>query len=317
MAFFPRLRFLCAGVALLGCLHLAGAAELFPNVAPLPVHQIAQGIWGFAGASALMDAVNEGGIANLGFVVGDEAVAVIDTGGSQREGMRLLAAIRAATDKPVRYVINTHVHPDHLFGNGAFEGIGATFVGHKNLPLALATRGPYYLGSFKATMGEALLADVRLVPPTLLVDKEVILDLGQRRLVLRAWQTSHSDTDVTVLDETSGTLFSGDLVFLQHVPVIDGSILGFLAVIGDLAKIPALRVVPGHGPVVADWPQALAAQKAYLDRLAADLRGFIARGASLAQAAPAAGQSEKAKWDLFDAYNARNATTGFAELEWE
>ena len=302
---------------MLGCARLAGAAELPGGITPLPLSQIAPGVWGFAGASALMNAVNEGGIANLGFVIGDEAVAVIDTGGSQREGLRLLAAIRAVTDKPVRYVINTHVHPDHLFGNGAFAGSGTTFVGHKNLPLALATRGPFYLGSFKATMGEALLADVRLVPPSLLVDGQTTLELGHRRLALRAWKTSHSDTDVTVLDETSGTLFGGDLVFLQHVPVIDGSILGFLAVIDDLAKIPALRVVPGHGPVVADWPAALAAQKSYLDRLASDLRGYIARGASLAEAAPAAGQSEKAKWDLFDDYNARNATTGFAELEWE
>lgn len=302
---------------MLGCARLAGAAELPGGITPLPLSQIAPGVWGFAGASALMNAVNEGGIANLGFVIGDEAVAVIDTGGSQREGLRLLAAIRAVTDKPVRYVINTHVHPDHLFGNGAFAGSGTTFVGHKNLPLALATRGPFYLGSFKATMGEALLADVRLVPPSLLVDGQTTLELGHRRLALRAWKTSHSDTDVTVLDETSGTLFGGDLVFLQHVPVIDGSILGFLAVIDDLAKIPALRVVPGHGPVVADWPAALAAQKSYLDRLASDLRGYIARGVSLAEAAPAAGQSEKAKWDLFDDYNARNATTGFAELEWE
>ena len=302
---------------MLGCARLAGAAELPGGITPLPLSQIAPGVWGFAGASALMNAVNEGGIANLGFVIGDEAVAVIDTGGSQREGLRLLAAIRAVTDKPVRYVINTHVHPDHLFGNGAFAGSGTTFVGHKNLPLALATRGPFYLGSFKATMGEALLADVRLVPPSLLVDGQTTLELGHRRLALRAWKTSHSDTDVTVLDETSGTLFGGDLVFLQHVPVIDGSILGFLAVIDDLAKIPALRVVPGHGPVVADWPAALAAQKSYLDRLASDLRGYVARGVSLAEAAPAAGQSEKAKWDLFDDYNARNATTGFAELEWE
>ena len=302
---------------MLGCARLAGAAELPGGITPLPLSQIAPGVWGFAGASALMNAVNEGGIANLGFVIGDEAVAVIDTGGSQREGLRLLAAIRAVTDKPVRYVINTHVHPDHLFGNGAFAGSGTTFVGHKNLPLALATRGPFYLGSFKATMGEALLADVRLVPPSLLVDGQTTLELGHRRLALRAWKTSHSDTDVTVLDETSGTLFGGDLVFLQHVPVIDGSILGFLAVIDDLAKIPALRVVPGHGPVVADWPAALAAQKSYLDRLASDLRGYIARGVSLAEAAPAAGQSEKAKWDLFDDYTARNATTGFAELEWE
>jgi glyoxylase-like metal-dependent hydrolase (beta-lactamase superfamily II) len=100
------------------------------------------------------------------------------------------------------------------------------------------------------------------------------------------------------------------------VPIVDGSIRGFLASIDRLAGVEARRVVPGHGRVSA-WPDALTDEKRYLNRLAADVRAMIARGERLEAAAKAAAASEKSQWRLFEEYNARNATAAFAELEWE
>jgi quinoprotein relay system zinc metallohydrolase 2 len=264
---------------------------------PLAVSEVAAGVFMYTGALALMTRDNEGAIANVGFIVGRDAVAVIDTGGSAREGRRLLAAIRARTNKPIRYVISTHAHPDHVFGHAPFENEDTVFVGHRNLPRALAMRGQFYLDAYRRSMGHELMADVKIIPPTKLVADAMNLDLGARTLAVKAWRTAHTDNDLTVLDEDSGALFAGDLIVTQHVPVLDGSILGWLAAMDDLALMRPKRILPGHGPVIDNWRDALEQQQRYLELLTRE--------------------ADKDRWRLFEEYNARNATAAFAELEWE
>ncbi len=295
---------------------LQGAA-LGETPPPLPVEEVASGVFVHMGEIALMSEDNKGDIANIGFVIGDKGVAVIDTGGSVPVGEGLLAAIRARTTKPILYVINTHEHPDHVFGNAAFEGLGATFVGHHNLPRALAMRGQFYLKAFRRIIGEKLVDQVKIIPPTLTVADRMTLDLGNRPLELQAWPPAHTDCDLTVLDTKTGTLFAGDLVFVKHLPIIDGSLKGWLVDLPALARVPAVRVIPGHGPIGLPWPQALDSERAYFDRIAKDVKESIAKGEPVDGAEKWAGQSQKDDWRLFDDYNRRNVTAAYSEYEWD
>jgi quinoprotein relay system zinc metallohydrolase 2 len=300
-----------ATVAVIGAL-TAACAE--PQA--LDVSEVAPGLFVHYGLTAPMTEENAGATANIGFVIGEAAVAVIDTGGSVREGRQLLAAVRARTGKPIRYVINTHGHPDHVFGNAAFVEGGTVFVGHRNLPRMLAARGQFYLDTFRRTMGRELMDEVRIVSPTLLVVDTLTLDLGARTLTLKAWPAAHTDNDLSIFDEKTATLFAGDLVFVTHTPVLDGSLRGWLVAVGELGRLPAQRAIPGHG-AVSDWPAALADQRRYLQTLSSDVRALVARGKPISAAAATAATSERSRWQLFDDYNARNATTAFSEIEWE
>ena len=309
-------RFYTPAAALLALWSAGGVASALADE-PLAVEEIAPGVFVHAGEMALMSPENRGGIANVGFIVGEAAVAVIDSGGSVAEGRALLAAVRARTDLPVRFVINTHMHPDHVFGNAAFVELAPEIIGAARLPAALATRQAHYLRTSAELLGLALAGEVRILHPTVSVEQDLTLNLGRRPIRLRAWRAAHTDNDLTVLDERTGTLFGGDLVFLDHLPVIDGSIRGWLATIEALETVDAERVVPGHGPAAAPLPEALAPERRYLEAVAADVRERIMAGESIAQAPAGVAQEERRHWRLFDEFHARNVTAAFAELEWE
>ena len=290
------------------------------HASPDPVVEttpIAPGIFVSTGLHELSSPSNGGHIANVSFVVGGDAVAVIDTGGSAGVGRALLAAIARATDRPVRYVINTHMHPDHVFGNAALVGPQTTFVGHAKLPRALAARSERYLSIGRQELGPEAFAGTTIVVPTRLVDTSLTLDLGGRQLTLKARKTAHTDNDLTIRDEQTGTVFLGDLLFSARIPTLDGSIKGWLQILAELKNEPADRVVPGHGPPSMSWPDAMAAEDRYLETIAGDVRQLIKEGRSLTDAMRTAGLSEHDSWKLFNEFNARNVAAAFAELEWE
>jgi quinoprotein relay system zinc metallohydrolase 2 len=292
------------------------ASATAQQTAPLSVVQLAPGVYAHRGQDDVATRTNGGDIANIGFVVGTRCVAVIDTGGTLAEGRALRAAVSKVTSLPVCYVINTHMHPDHIFGNAAFTGDRPQFVGSATLGEAEASHAESYLRVLQRELGPLAQGSV-IVPPTRTVSGTATLDLGKRMLRLQTWKTAHTNNDLTVYDEVSGTLWTGDLLFVECIPVIDGSVLGWLDDIAALRALNPRRMVPGHGPLERPWRAALDAEQQYLADLVRDVRAALRQGQTMQQAVDTIGVGERSKWRLYDIYHRRNVTAAFAELEWE
>jgi len=257
---------------------------------------------------------NKDAIANIGFVVGREAVAVIDPGGSLADGLALRAAILERTSLPIRYVIVTHIHPDHILGSPAFVGDNPVFIGHAALPGAIAERGDFYRAGMQTLLGDQ--GGAAVMPGRLVATTDQI-DLGGRVLEIRAHGPAHSASDLTVMDRTTATLWAADLLFDTRVPSLDGSVRGWLRELAVLETTRAARVVPGHGPASMPWPDGSADVRRYLQTLARDVRAVLDSGGELEDAVQVAAQTERGRWQLFDDYNAHNIAHAVHELEWE
>lgn len=284
----------------------------------LELSGLAPGLHVHRGADAQLSPENRGWIANLGVVIGEDRVAVIDPGGSRAQGEALYAAIRRLTDLPIEPVILTHMHPDHIAGAEVFAEAGAEIIADARLPEALDLRRDTWAESIPAQIGADAWTGTVLIGPTRTIAGPETLDLGGRTLELTPAPPAHTDSDLTVRDSATGALFTGDLVFRGLTPVVDGSLKGWL----DWLSRPheGAPVIPGHGPVAASFTEVSAAQQAYLAALRDAVRAALDAGQGLSAAVPAVGKAMATLvdgWADFPATTARNAAAAYAEMEWD
>lgn len=301
----------------------AGAADCETKGAA-QVEQIADGIFVRQGVHG--PSFETEGLANIGFVVGSECVAAIDSGASVDEGRALRCAIAAATELPVCYLIISHHHYDHSMGSLAFRDIdNLKVVAHEKFAVTLQQSAEYYLEQLTAASGDKLTADHIVLPDqTVATGGSLELDLGGRHLHLHAHAPAHTNNDLSIVDSQTGALWAADLVFLQHIPSLDtgvGSINGWIDEIDALkADHPADRtqaVIPGHGPVKSPWPDGIWDTERYLKAVRDQVRAIIADGGTLKEAMESVGSGETEKWSMFDYHHRRTVNKAFVELEWE
>ena len=150
------------------------------------------------------------------------------------------------------------------------------------------------------------------------------LDLGDRKLTLAAWETAHTNQDLTVFDHTSQTLITGDLLFVKHIPVIGGSLNGWIKVTKQLInffeKLPneqyGKKIIPGHGPVQNDV-RGLENQLNYLVNLKRSVQEAVRDNISLQEAMKSINFESTGVWQISENYSKRNISAAYAELEWE
>jgi len=294
------------------------------GVVPLVFDLVSSGLYAFQGNIAEFSTKNRGLTSNFSFIEGSDCIAVIDTGGSFIAGKSFISAIRTISKKPVCYVINTHVHPDHNAGNEAFAQLSPPpeFISHKNFTPAYANRFNTYNKRLLELLGEKNV--LKPYTATKEVEDFLHLDLGDRRLTLTAWETAHTNNDLTVFDHNSRTLIAGDLLFIKHIPVIDGSLNGWIKVTQQLInffeKSPDQEfveaIIPGHGPLQNDVG-GLKVQLNYLVALKRAVKEALRDNISLQDAMKTIDFESAGIWENSADYLQRNISAAYAELEWE
>lgn len=298
-----------AGGLCLCCLPAALRAESFD------VEEVRPGVFMRRGKDENPSAANLDAIANIGFIVGEESVLVTDTGGSLADGLWLRRVIKSKTQKPIKYVVLSHVHLDHAFGAGAFLDDRPDFIGHVKLPEALQLRGEYYRQRLIGWLGKDNVGPV--VMPTKTVSEDYEVDLGGRVIRFHAHGPAHTTSDLSMIDRGSDLLLPADLLFVERCPVLDGSLKGWLKEIEFLKGLKITNAVPGHGPLTVDFSAASSRLVRYLELLRDGVKKEINGNGSLEDATRTVGLSERTDWKLFDDYNARNVTEAYQEFEWE
>ena len=285
---------------------------------PLAVEEVAPGVFVRQGEIALMTAENRGGIAKSGSLSATRPWRSSIRAAAWRTARRCWRQsargrrCRCATSSTRTAIRITFLATPPLWVKRAWSSSEPRGCRRRWRATATITSPRQRRSSARSFRRPS-----KIVAPTLLVTETLTLDLGSRALQLQAWPTAHTDGDLTVVDSETRTLFAGDLLFIEHIPALDGSITGWLEVMESLAAIEAERAVPGHGPASAPWPDALDPQRRYLTAVATAVRVMIAEGVSISDAPGLAAVDERPHWTLFDDFHARNVTSAFAELEWE
>ena len=265
--------------------------------------------------AAIDDAKGDAG-ANAGFVIGDDGVLVIDTFENEAAAKQLLAEIRKLTKLPIKFVVNTHYHLDHVAGNGVFERAGATVMAQRNIFHWIHTENLKFFGKDIKPEQRALVEG--LVAPNVFYDNDLDVFLGSREILVHVFP-GHTGGDSVVMIPDAKVVFCGDLFWRKTLPnLIDASTDKWMETLEDLqtpSPSAAVVFVPGHGDP-GDFHD-VEEFRGYL----ADLRGLVRKqtkegktGDGMIDAVLPAVKEKYGQWNYFEDFSKANIKDMEAEL---
>jgi cyclase len=257
---------------------------------------------------------NPGSGGNTGFVIGDDGVLVVDTFQTAKAANELLATIRQTTQKPNKYVVNTHYHLDHTFGNNLFASNGATIMAEHNVREWIHTENPKFFGANITDAQKKMVAD--LTPPSIVYTQGLDVFLGSRRVEVRVFP-GHTGGDSVVYIPDANVVFTGDIFWCHSLPnTIDASTAPLMETLATLvATHPDATFVPGHGQL--GTAKDVREFRSYISDLRDAVKAAQSDGKSgqaLTDAVVASLKDKYGSWGAFDRFAPLNAAQTAAEL---
>ena len=281
------------------------------------LEEVADKIYVHFGFQEDANKINKGDISNIGFIVGDKSILVIDTGGTPSIGEALYKKINDISDLPISYVVITHSHPDHYFGTNVFINGSADIIGHSKLQRSLDANFEFYKNLQLVNTRDQSVKEFKNFKITKIVnvDKSLNIDLGNRIIEIKAWPSGHTDNDLSIFDKKTRTLWTEN-IFIKRTPSIRASVKGWKKNLEETSKMDVNLIIPGHGPVKKK-NEALRPMLSYFNRLIENTRKFHKNNLSLSKAIENFPSKNLENWLLYNIYHPSNVTKVYTELEWE
>ncbi len=305
-------------LCLLICAPLALADDYPPVEVDMSLKQVSEHVYYVQGRPGIATD-NKGFISNAAAIVGDDGVVVVDALGSPSLAQRFIDAIRTVSAKPIKAVIVTHYHADHIYGLQVFEALGAEIIAPGGFQDYLdSPNADERLEERRLSLAPWVNDDTRLVRPDRVVVEPTELMLGDIRIEIRWLGPAHSDGDLAVLVEPDQVLISGDIIFEGRIPFTGGAdTRRWLEVLEGLDQIGIEALIPGHGPAARDPAQAVSMTLDYLRYTREQMAGAVEEMMPFDEAYAETDWSRFEKLPAFAATHRRNAFGIYLSLEQE